>query len=289
MISRDTGVFMEIVHTIADLRQQVRQWQLDGLRVGFVPTMGNLHAGHISLVDAARQHADRVVASIFVNPTQFGPNEDFDAYPRTLDADAEQLRRAQCDLLFAPSVDEMYPDKNLSWVDVDKLGDYLCGASRPGHFRGVTTVVSKLFNIVGPDIACFGEKDFQQLAVIRRMVKDLFMPVQIVGVPTLREPNGLAMSSRNGYLTADEKQQAAQINTVLQALRAAIQTGNVNYRALESKYSQTLEDSGFKVDYLHISNADTLAPATSPDSHLVIAVAAKLGVTRLIDNVTLVV
>jgi pantoate--beta-alanine ligase len=280
---------MEIVHTIADVRLQVRQWQSTGLSVAFVPTMGNLHAGHISLVEAARQHADRVVASIFVNPTQFGPNEDFDAYPRTLDADAGQLRNAHCDLLFAPSVDEMYPDKNLTWVDVDALGDHLCGASRPGHFRGVTTVVSKLFNIVGPDIACFGEKDFQQLAVIRRMVKDLFMPVQIIGVPTLREPSGLAMSSRNGYLSAEEKQQAAHINKVLQALSAAIEAGDSNYRALESKHSQTLETLGFKVDYLNIANADTLAPATSPDRHLVIAVAAKLGVTRLIDNVTLVV
>lgn len=280
---------MDIVHTIADVRQQVRDWQRAGLSVGFVPTMGNLHAGHISLVDAARQHADRVVASIFVNPTQFGPNEDFDAYPRTLNADAEQLRSAQCNLLFAPSVDEMYPDKNLTWVDVDALGDHLCGSSRPGHFRGVTTVVSKLLNIVSPDIACFGEKDFQQLAVIRRMVKDLFMPVQIIAVATLREPNGLAMSSRNGYLSAEEKQQAAQINKVLQALSAAIHAGNHNYRALESEHSQTLEASGFKVDYLNIANADTLAPATSPDSRLVIAVAAKLGVTRLIDNVTLVV
>lgn len=280
---------MDIVHTIADVRQQVRDWQRAGLSVGFVPTMGNLHAGHISLVDAARQHADRVVASIFVNPTQFGPNEDFDAYPRTLNADAEQLRSAQCNLLFAPSVDEMYPDKNLTWVDVDALGDHLCGSSRPGHFRGVTTVVSKLLNIVSPDIACFGEKDFQQLAVIRRMVKDLFMPVQIIAVATLREPNGLAMSSRNGYLSAEEKQQAAQINKVLQALSAAIHAGNHNYRALESEHLQTLEASGFKVDYLNIANADTLAPATSPDSRLVIAVAAKLGVTRLIDNVTLVV
>lgn len=280
---------MDIVHSIADVRQQVRAWQRAGLSVGFVPTMGNLHAGHISLIDAARQHADRVIASIFVNPTQFGPNEDFDAYPRTLEADATQLHDAHCDLLFAPSIDEMYPDKNLTWVDVDALGDHLCGSSRPGHFRGVTTVVSKLFNIVGPDIACFGEKDFQQLAVIRRMAKDLFMPVQIIGVPTLREPNGLAMSSRNGYLSDDEKQRAANINKIIQALKAEIEAGANNYRELESKHSQALEGFGFRVDYLSIANAETLAPATSPDSRLVIAIAAKLGATRLIDNVTLVV
>lgn len=280
---------MDIVHTIADLRQQVRDWRRAGLSVGFVPTMGNLHAGHISLICAARQQADRVVASIFVNPTQFGPNEDFDTYPRTLNADAEQLRSAQCDLLFAPSVDEIYPDKNLTWVDVDSLGDYLCGSRRPGHFRGVTTVVSKLLNIVSPDIICLGQKDFQQLAIIRRMVKDLFIPVQIIAVPTLREPNGLAMSSRNGYLSVEAKQQAAHINKVLQALSAVIQAGSNDYRALESEYLQTLETSGFNVDYLSIANADTLMPATSPDSHLVVAVAAKLGVTRLIDNVTLVV
>jgi pantoate--beta-alanine ligase len=226
------------------------------------------------------------VASVFVNPTQFGPSEDFDSYPRTLDADSRQLAEAGCHLLFAPSVDEMYPEKNRTWVDVDDLGDYLCGASRPGHFRGVTTVVSKLLHIVQPDVACFGEKDFQQLAIIRRMVRDLFFPVEIVGVPTCREASGLAMSSRNGYLSDAEKAQAAEIHKVLQALKDEIRVQSGDYRALESKYSQTLESKGFKVDYLSIANADTLAPATLPDRHLVIAVAAKLGSTRLIDNVS---
>lgn len=277
---------MQTVHSIAEVREQVRAWKQAGLRVGFVPTMGNLHAGHISLVREALKHSDRVVASVFVNPTQFGPSEDFDSYPRTLDADSRQLSEAGCHLLFAPSVDEMYPEKNRTWVDVDDLGNYLCGASRPGHFRGVTTVVSKLFHIVQPDVACFGEKDFQQLAIIRRMVRDLFFPVEIIGVPTCREASGLAMSSRNGYLSDAEKAQAAEIHKVLQALKAEIRVQSGDYRALESKYSQTLEGRGFKVDYLSIANADTLAPATLPDRHLVIAVAAKLGNTRLIDNVS---
>lgn len=278
---------MKTVHSIAELRQQVRDWRQAGLRVGFVPTMGNLHAGHISLIDEARRHADKVVASIFVNPTQFGPSEDFDSYPRTLQADSEKLQAAQCDLLFAPSVDEMYPQKNRTWVDVDELGDHLCGASRPGHFRGVSTVVSKLFNIVLPDIACFGEKDFQQLAIIRRMVQDLFIPVQIIGVPTAREANGLAMSSRNGYLSAAQKDQASAIYATLQDLKARIQGGERDFAALVKLGTDRLAQAGFAVDYLTISNADTLAPASSPDSHLLIAVAAKLGATRLIDNVTL--
>ncbi|MDF1822853.1 MAG: pantoate--beta-alanine ligase [Alcanivoracaceae bacterium] len=276
---------MQTVTTIADVRAQVADWKRQGLRVAFVPTMGNLHAGHISLVTEARRRADRVVASIFVNPTQFGPSEDFDAYPRTLAADQEKLAAASCDLLFAPTVDEMYPRANSTWVDVDQLGDFLCGANRPGHFRGVTTVVSKLLHIVQPDIACFGEKDFQQLAIIRRMVEDLFFPVEIVGVDTAREDNGLAMSSRNGYLSAAEKQQAATLQQVLQAMCAAIEAGESDFRALESKYSQTLSDKGFKVDYLTVADADTLAPAQLPHRPLVIAVAAKLGSTRLIDNV----
>ena len=278
---------MKTVHTIAEVRQQVRDWRQAGLTIGFVPTMGNLHAGHISLIDEARRHADRVVASIFVNPTQFGPSEDFDSYPRTLAADSEKLSAAGCDLLFAPSVDEMYPEKNRTWVDVDDLGDHLCGASRPGHFRGVSTVVSKLFNIVLPDVACFGEKDFQQLAIIRRMAQDLFFPVRIIGVATAREANGLAMSSRNGYLSAAQRVQAGAIHTTLQALKARIEAGERDYPTLVQEGTDQLTQAGFAVDYLSISHAETLAPATSPDSHLLIAVAAKLGATRLIDNVSL--
>lgn len=276
---------MQTVHTIADVRAQVRAWRLAGKRVGFVPTMGNLHSGHIQLVHRALELTDHVVASVFVNPTQFGPSEDFDSYPRTLEDDAAKLADAGCDLLFAPSVEEMYPRQNFTWVDVDQLGDTLCGASRPGHFRGVTTVVSKLFNIVQPDLACFGEKDFQQLAVIRRMSEDLFFPIEIVGVPTVREESGLAMSSRNGYLSEAEKRQGALIQQTLAAMKTAIEAGDADFRSLESKYSQTLEGSGFKVDYLSIAHADDMQPATLPDRPLVIAVAAKLGGTRLIDNV----
>jgi pantoate--beta-alanine ligase len=278
---------MLTVHTIAEVRQQVRDWRQAGLKVGFVPTMGNLHAGHISLIDEAHRVADRVVASVFVNPTQFGPSEDFDSYPRTLEADSDKLAAARCDLLFAPSVDEMYPQRNRTWVDVDDLGDYLCGASRPGHFRGVTTVVSKLLHIVQPDIACFGEKDFQQLAIIRRMVEDLFFPVHIIGVATAREPSGLALSSRNGYLTESQKQQAGALYATLQGLKERIETGERDYPALVEIGTDQLTRAGFVVDYLSISHADTLAPAASPDRRLVIAAAAKLGNTRLIDNVAL--
>lgn len=278
---------MQTLHRIADLRQQVRHWRRAGLRIGFVPTMGNLHAGHISLVTEARRHADKIVASVFVNPTQFGPSEDFDAYPRTLAADQAQLAAAGCDLLFAPSVDEMYPDHNRTWVDVDTLGDTLCGRSRPGHFRGVTTVVSKLFHIVEPDIACFGEKDFQQLTIIRRMVRDLFLPITVIGVPTAREPDGLAMSSRNSLLTAAEKQQASAMYATLCATRDAILAGQRDYPALVEQARTRLQRAGLRIDYFDINAADTLAAANRQDRQLVIAAAVKMGQTRLIDNVTL--
>jgi pantoate--beta-alanine ligase len=278
---------MQTVHSIAALRQQIRGWRQANLKIAFVPTMGNLHAGHISLVETARQHADKVVASIFVNPTQFGPSEDFDSYPRTLDADSDKLAAGHCDLLFAPSIDEMYPEKNRTWVDVDDLGDYLCGASRPGHFRGVTTVVSKLFNIVQPDVACFGEKDFQQLAIIRRMTQDLFFPVEIITVATARESNGLAMSSRNGYLSAAQKAQAAELYAALKKLKGQIEAGERDYLALVKAVTEQLTQAGFSVDYLSVNSASTLAPATVADQHLVVAVAAKLGTTRLIDNISI--
>lgn len=277
------------VETVSAVREQVRQWKRSGLTVGFVPTMGNLHQGHIRLVEEALRRADRVVASIFVNPTQFGPSEDFDSYPRTLEADCGRLSTAGCHLVFAPAVDEMYPDLNRTWVDVDALGDHLCGASRPGHFRGVTTVVSKLFNIVQPDLACFGEKDFQQLAIIRRMARDLFMPVEIVAVPTMREASGLAMSSRNGYLTAAQRAQAAGLYEVLQCVRQEILDGATDMRDLERRYSQALENRGFSVDYLTVAEAETLVPAASPQGRLVVAAAARLGNTRLIDNVSLII
>jgi len=279
---------MQTVHSVAQVREYVRGWHNKGLSVGFVPTMGNLHDGHISLIREARVRCDVVVVSIFVNPTQFGPNEDFDRYPRTLDADAAALVEAGTDLLFAPSVEEMYPlGQNQTWVDVDQLGDYLCGASREGHFRGVTTVVSKLLNIVQPDVAVFGEKDFQQLAILRRMCEELLFPVKIVGAATSRETDGLARSSRNGFLSDSERTLAPQLYAHLQQLKADIDAGERDYRALESRISQSLDTAGFSVDYLTIVNTKTLAPAGPQDTDLVAAVAAKLGSTRLIDNISL--
>ncbi len=279
---------MQTAHTVSQVREVVRGWHREGLSVGFVPTMGNLHSGHISLVREALARCDKVVVSIFVNPTQFGPNEDFDRYPRTLDADAAQLVDAGADLLFAPAVEDMYPlGQNQTWVDVDQLGDYLCGASREGHFRGVTTVVSKLFNIVQPDVAVFGEKDFQQLAILRRMSEELLFPVKIVGAPTSREDDGLARSSRNGFLSDSERKLAPAIYANLKALRTEIEQGERDYRALEQRYADQLNEAGFQVDYLTIAEARSLAPAAKSDTQLVIAVAAKLGQTRLIDNVSL--
>ena len=247
---------MQTVHTVSQVREYVRGWHQKGLSVGFVPTMGNLHDGHISLIKEARARCDVVVVSIFVNPTQFGPNEDFDRYPRTLDADAAALVDAGTDLLFAPSVEEMYPlGQNQTWVDVDGLGDYLCGASRAGHFRGVTTVVSKLFNIVQPDVAVFGEKDFQQLAILRRMSEELLFPIKIVGASTSRESDGLARSSRNGFLNESERTLAPQLYQTLQQLKADIEAGEQDYRGLESRYRDSLEQAGFQVDYLTVANA----------------------------------
>lgn len=277
---------MLTLNTIHATRQQVRDWKRQGLRVGFVPTMGNLHAGHIALVTETRKHADKVVASVFVNPTQFGPSEDFDAYPRTLDADREKLAAAGTDLLFAPSVEEMYPRPNLTWVDVERVGDYLCGASRPGHFRGVSTVVSKLFHIVEPDVACFGEKDYQQLAVIRRMVSDLCMAVEIVGLPTVREEDGLAMSSRNGYLSESERSLAPQLYKHLRQAADTILTGERDYPTLGVQFAEKLDKLGFRTDYFDVMSAETLTPAGPEDRQLVIAAAARLGKTRLIDNLS---
>ena len=279
---------MQTAHTVSQVREVVRGWHREGLSVGFVPTMGNLHSGHISLVREAMARCDKVVVSIFVNPTQFGPNEDFDRYPRTLDADAAQLVDAGAALLFAPSVEEIYPlGQNQTWVDVEGLGDYLCGASREGHFRGVTTVVSKLFNIVQPDVAVFGEKDFQQLAILRRMSEELLFPVKIVGAPTSREDDGLAKSSRNGFLDESERKLAPLIYANLQKLRSDIEQGERDFRNLEQRYTERLNTAGFQVDYLTIANASSLAPAAKNDTDLVVAVAAKLGKTRLIDNVSL--
>lgn len=263
----------------------IYEWRAGGHSVAFVPTMGNLHAGHLKLVESARQHADRVVVSIFVNPTQFGAGEDFDNYPRTPTEDANRLREAQVDLLFLPSTAVMYPVSGRTVVDVrGYLSEDLCGAHRPGHFSGVATVVCKLLNLVRPDMAFFGEKDYQQLIVIRAMVEDLNMPVRIVGVATVREADGLAMSSRNSYLTVTERQKAPRFYRALRAGAQAILSGERGYRELERRLTDRLHQDGFMPDYVSVRRSDDLAPASERDRALVILAAARLGKARLIDN-----
>lgn len=276
---------MRTVHTVAELRQQLAVWRAAGEGVAFAPTMGNLHAGHLDLIHVARREASRVVASVFVNPLQFGPSEDFSRYPRTLPADAEQLAAAGCDLLFAPSVEEMYPHglPLTTQVKVSGVTEMLEGLFRPGHFEGVATVVNVLFNLVQPDVACFGEKDWQQLAVIRRMVRDLRLPLRVVGVPTRRESDGLAMSSRNQYLGVDERRTAAVIHATLMTIAHELQGGARNYEGLEQAGMQALEAHGFTPQYVAIRTPD-LQPPSSQNKDLVILAAAFLGKTRLIDN-----
>ncbi len=273
-------------HSIAELRKRIQRWRDINQKVALVPTMGNLHAGHIALVKHAQQLADRVVVSIFVNPMQFGPKEDFAAYPRTPDADRLQLAVAGTDLLFTPEVDEVYPGGmgKVSRVEVPAFDGILDGASRPGHFTGVATVVTKLFNMVQPDVAVFGEKDYQQLLVIRRMVKDLCLPVQVVGHPTLREPDGLAMSSRNQYLTKSERAQAPLLRRMLAETGALLRDGSRDFSGLQAQARRRLEEGGFKPEYVEVRNADTLAPAVADDTRLVVLAAAWLGKARLIDN-----
>ena len=276
---------MHTIHTVAGLRQQLAAWRAAGERIAFVPTMGNLHAGHIDLITAARSQAPRVVASVFVNPLQFGANEDFGRYPRTLPVDAEKLVLAGCDLLFAPSVEEMYPHglPLTTQVQVSGVSEMLDGAFRPGHFEGVATVVNVLFNLVQPDVALFGEKDWQQLAVITRMVRDLHLPITLVGVPTRREPNGLAMSSRNQYLSADERNTAAVIHATLVTIAHEMQLGSRDYAGLEQAGMQALSAHGFAPQYIAIRTPDLQVPGAQ-GGELVILAAALLGKTRLIDN-----
>ncbi len=277
---------MQIQRTINGVREQVRAWQLAGERVAFVPTMGNLHAGHLSLVARARELADRVVVSIFVNPLQFSAGEDLSAYPRTPEEDAAHLVEAGVDMLFLPEEAEIYPRgrDGLTFVEVPGISDLLCGASRPGHFRGVATVVCKLFNIVQPDVACFGEKDFQQLAVLRRMVNELDIPVEMIGVPTMRESDGLAMSSRNGYLTEAERESAPALYRTLQEMAQRLRAGESDYLLLQREGAAALEKAGFRPDYLEIRRADDLLPPQGGEVSLVILAAAWLGRARLIDN-----
>jgi pantoate--beta-alanine ligase len=274
------------VDRIAVVREQVRAWRAEGRRIAFVPTMGNLHAGHVSLIELAHRHGDRFIASIFVNPMQFGPNEDFNHYPRTPQRDADMLRDAGCHLMFIPDVAEIYPNGTelATRVIVPGISDVLCGEFRPGHFEGVATVVAKLFGIVQPDVAVFGEKDFQQLAVIRRMASDLCLPIGIVGAPTMREADGLAMSSRNQYLTDAERALAPRIHAELQRAVAQLARGGADVAALERAGAAALTEVGFKVDYFSVRRAvDLLAPAAE-DRDLVVLAAARLGRARLIDN-----
>jgi pantoate--beta-alanine ligase len=278
---------MLTISHIAALRAHIAQWRSAGQRIAFVPTMGNLHAGHISLIELARRHGDRFVASIFVNPMQFGPNEDFNHYPRTPDRDATLLREAGCDLMFMPDVTEMYPAGAglATRVEVPWLSTQLCGAFRPGHFEGVATVVAKLFNIVQPDVAVFGIKDYQQLTVIRRLTADLCLPIVIEGAPTVREADGLAMSSRNQYLSAEERALAPQIFASLQRAAREIAGGNRNYAQLQQVATATLTSGGFRVDYFEVRRASDLHPPSAEDRELVLLTAARLGRARLIDNV----
>jgi pantoate--beta-alanine ligase len=277
---------MEIVSSLAQLRQQVKQWRQQGFIIGFVPTMGNLHAGHLSLVDKAQQHVDKVIVSIFVNPLQFNDQTDLKAYPRTIEADTAQLAETTCDLVFVPAVSTVYAEglARQSKVTVPEIGDRLCGAHRPGHFDGVATVVTKLFNMVMPDVAIFGEKDFQQLLLIKKLVHDLNMPIEIIGAETHREPNGLAMSSRNQYLSTTEQTVAAEIVQTLLKIKQRLAKGEGEHRLICEEAKQAIELKGFEVDYLEICREVDLKPAQPEDKALRILMAAQLGPARLIDN-----
>ncbi|PQN24622.1 pantoate--beta-alanine ligase [Shigella flexneri] len=268
------------------LRQQIRRLRMEGKRVALVPTMGNLHNGHMKLVDEAKARADVVVVSIFVNPMQFDRPEDLARYPRTLQEDCEKLNKRKVDLVFAPSVKEIYPNgtETHTYVDVPGLSTMLEGASRPGHFRGVSTIVSKLFNLVQPDIACFGEKDFQQLALIRKMVADMGFDIEIVGVPIMRAKDGLALSSRNGYLTAEQRKIAPGLYKVLSSIADKLQAGERDLDEIITIAGQELNEKGFRADDIQIRDADTLLEVSETSKRAVILVAAWLGDARLIDN-----
>lgn len=277
---------MLIIETLPMLRREIRRWRLDGKRIALVPTMGNLHNGHLTLVDEARERADIVVASIFVNPMQFERADDLARYPRTLQDDYEKLNKRGVDLVFAPAAAEVYPQGfgEQTFVEVPGLSSLLEGASRPGHFRGVTTVVSKLFNLVQPDIACFGEKDYQQLALIRKMVADMGYDIEVIGVPTVRAKDGLALSSRNGYLTKDERKQAPALSQVMKSMADRVAAGEGNIDEIIADGEQALTDKGFRPDGLAICDGDSLLPLSSDSQRAVILMAAWLGNARLIDN-----
>lgn len=273
--------------SLSSLHAALAEQRRQGRTIGLVPTMGNLHAGHISLVAAAKTRCDFVVGTIFVNPLQFGPNEDFARYPRTLDADMAALAAAGCDALFTPSVSEMYPVplEAQTTISVPLLSTLYCGKSRPGHFDGVCTVICKFFNMVRPDLAFFGLKDFQQFFIIRRMVSDLQIPVQLVGMPTIREASGLAMSSRNNYLSSDERGRAVVIYATLQQIADDIRKGGRDFPSLEAQGQERLAQAGLRPDYFQIADTRTLLPPTEDTREVVLLTAAYAGNTRLIDNV----
>lgn len=278
---------MEIIRDKDELREQVAEWRRSGDHIALVPTMGNLHAGHTSLIEIARQHAERVVVTLYVNPTQFGEGEDFATYPRTLDKDTRRLRKVAADVLFAPADESVYPFgiDNATRVIVPGLTDLLCGSFRPGHFDGVTTVVARLFALVQPDTAVFGQKDYQQQLVIKRMVDDLSLPIEVVTAPTVREDDGLAMSSRNAYLTDEEREIAPGLHEVLEAVAAEVEAGNSSYEELEDSANRQLGDSGFDPEYVAVRRAEDLAMPDASCRRFVILGAAGLGKARLIDNV----
>jgi len=278
---------MDQATSVIELQQYVQHWKDHGQSIAFIPTMGNLHDGHMSLIEKGQSLSDRTICSIFVNPMQFGPNEDWDHYPRSLDSDLAKLEAIGCDLVYLPTASELYPEglDKISQVQVTDLTDNYEGAHRPGHFTGVATVVLKLFNIVKPDVSVFGKKDFQQYRVISKMVQDFNLDVQIIGQETTREASGLATSSRNQYLDAEQKETAAIIYRTLQQVAAGIDQGERDFRALEQDAIASLDDAGFKTDYFNICNAETLLPATPEDRDLVILVTAAIGQTRLLDNI----
>lgn len=276
---------MQTLSTIASLQALLKQWRASGASIGFVPTMGNLHAGHLDLVKHAQQNCTRVVVSIFVNPMQFGPNEDFASYPRSVAEDEAHLSAAAVDVLFLPTSELLYPEGSQTRVLVDHLSDLHCGASRPGHFCGVATIVAKLFNIIQPDIAFFGEKDWQQLTIIRQMVQDLNFAVTIHSVPTVREHDGLAMSSRNSYLTPAQRLIAPVLYQTLCAAKTAVLEKQLPLSDIEHQAWTALKNAGFEPDYVTICKQHSLEAAQETDSELVILAAAKLGTPRLIDNI----
>jgi pantoate--beta-alanine ligase len=277
---------MRLIHSITEMQSYSRVWQQAGLKIAFVPTMGNLHAGHLSLVEKATEVADRVVVSVFVNPLQFNDSSDFDAYPRTLDADIQKLDGYRVDALFVPSEKELYPRgrEQMTMVEVPALSTILEGHSRPGHFRGVATVVAKLFNCVQPQVAILGEKDFQQLLVIKQMVVDLNFPIEIIGMPTRREEDGLAMSSRNSRLSEEERQKAPALYRALRTTRDKIRAGERDFAGLETRAMEHITGEGMLPEYLRVRSANDLGSPQNNDD-LVIVAAARLGQTRLIDNI----